>query len=276
MIVPVLARRRRAGPGRLHAVSENAVTGVATSPALIAHRSSSVTRGTLVPAGRSPHCVGSRPIVRPRSCQEEPAFADCGNFSVRRGPGLASQRRLGRSGDALARARRAAGDEPASGGLRHVSGAASEAVRPTLEAPRRPARVLAVLPLALYLEIRSEAEPHGRRRGDRRGAPGCPTPCCSPSRAAAASRWATRRAVGDGSIEVGGAARAACAAGGIPLPARRRRSRAARAAPSACVGRWPRGLVPGGRAGPDGAAGAARARLPSGRWLRERSPRRSG
>ncbi|GAB3901453.1 hypothetical protein GCM10027612_64890 [Microbispora bryophytorum subsp. camponoti] len=42
----------------------------------------------------------------------------------------------------------------------YVSGAASEAVRPTIEAPRRPARVLAVLPLALYLEIRSEAEPH--------------------------------------------------------------------------------------------------------------------
>ncbi|MEV4460323.1 DUF2877 domain-containing protein [Microbispora sp. NPDC004025] len=42
----------------------------------------------------------------------------------------------------------------------YVSGAASVAVRPALEAPRRPARVLAVFPLALYLEIRSEAEPH--------------------------------------------------------------------------------------------------------------------
>ncbi|WP_432923747.1 DUF2877 domain-containing protein [Microbispora sp. CA-135349] len=42
----------------------------------------------------------------------------------------------------------------------YVSGAASVAVRPALESPRRPARVLAVFPLALYLEIRSEAEPH--------------------------------------------------------------------------------------------------------------------
>ncbi|MFI9571133.1 DUF2877 domain-containing protein [Microbispora rosea] len=41
-----------------------------------------------------------------------------------------------------------------------MSGAASMAMRPALEAPRRPARVLAAFPLALYLEIRSESEPH--------------------------------------------------------------------------------------------------------------------
>ncbi|WP_169949490.1 DUF2877 domain-containing protein [Microbispora sp. H11081] len=42
----------------------------------------------------------------------------------------------------------------------YVGGAASVAVRPALEAPRRPARVLAAFPLALYLEIRSETEPY--------------------------------------------------------------------------------------------------------------------
>ncbi|GGO18870.1 hypothetical protein GCM10010116_37980 [Microbispora rosea subsp. aerata] len=42
----------------------------------------------------------------------------------------------------------------------YVSGAASVAVRPALESPRRPARVLAAFPLALYLEVRSECEPH--------------------------------------------------------------------------------------------------------------------
>ncbi|MFC0863504.1 DUF2877 domain-containing protein [Sphaerimonospora cavernae] len=41
-----------------------------------------------------------------------------------------------------------------------VTGAASAALRSTLESPRRPARVLAAFPLAVYLEVRSEAEPH--------------------------------------------------------------------------------------------------------------------
>lgn len=41
----------------------------------------------------------------------------------------------------------------------HVSGAASSAVRPALESPRRPARVLATFPLCVYLEIRTEQEP---------------------------------------------------------------------------------------------------------------------
>ncbi|WP_433500565.1 DUF2877 domain-containing protein [Sphaerimonospora sp. CA-214678] len=41
-----------------------------------------------------------------------------------------------------------------------VAGAASAALRPTLESPRRPARVLAAFPLAVYLEVRSETEPH--------------------------------------------------------------------------------------------------------------------
>lgn len=41
----------------------------------------------------------------------------------------------------------------------HVTGAASTAVRPVLEAPRRPARVLAVFPVGVYLEVRTETEP---------------------------------------------------------------------------------------------------------------------
>ncbi|GAA4069926.1 DUF2877 domain-containing protein [Nonomuraea soli] len=40
-----------------------------------------------------------------------------------------------------------------------VTGAASAAVRPVLEAPRRPARVLAVFPAGAYLEVRTELEP---------------------------------------------------------------------------------------------------------------------
>jgi hypothetical protein len=40
-----------------------------------------------------------------------------------------------------------------------VFGAASTALRPALEAPRRPARVLAVFPLGVYLEIRTDVEP---------------------------------------------------------------------------------------------------------------------
>ncbi|GII54585.1 hypothetical protein Pth03_29740 [Planotetraspora thailandica] len=41
-----------------------------------------------------------------------------------------------------------------------MNGAASTALRPALESPRRPARVLATFPLAVYLEVRSESEPH--------------------------------------------------------------------------------------------------------------------
>ncbi|MER7501650.1 DUF2877 domain-containing protein [Nonomuraea pusilla] len=40
-----------------------------------------------------------------------------------------------------------------------VTGAASTAVRPLLEGPRRPARVLAAFPSAVYLEVRTELEP---------------------------------------------------------------------------------------------------------------------
>ncbi|MEV0583412.1 DUF2877 domain-containing protein [Nonomuraea sp. NPDC050310] len=40
-----------------------------------------------------------------------------------------------------------------------VSLAASAAIRPVLEAPRRPARVLAVFPAGAYLEVRTELEP---------------------------------------------------------------------------------------------------------------------
>ncbi|MGW7478469.1 DUF2877 domain-containing protein [Nonomuraea muscovyensis] len=41
----------------------------------------------------------------------------------------------------------------------HVTGAASAAVRPVLEAPRRPARVLAAFPAGVYLEVRTDLEP---------------------------------------------------------------------------------------------------------------------
>ncbi|MEV0968042.1 DUF2877 domain-containing protein [Microtetraspora glauca] len=46
------------------------------------------------------------------------------------------------------------------GGRTQIGGAASVALRPALESPRRPARVLAAFPLAVYLEVRSEWEPH--------------------------------------------------------------------------------------------------------------------
>lgn len=41
----------------------------------------------------------------------------------------------------------------------HVTGAASAAVRPLLDAPRRPARVLAAFPAGVYLEVRTDLEP---------------------------------------------------------------------------------------------------------------------
>ncbi|MGW0197643.1 DUF2877 domain-containing protein [Nonomuraea sp. NPDC003201] len=41
----------------------------------------------------------------------------------------------------------------------HVTGAASTAVRPVLESPRRPARVLAAFPAGVYLEVRTDLEP---------------------------------------------------------------------------------------------------------------------
>ncbi len=42
----------------------------------------------------------------------------------------------------------------------HATGAASTALRQVLESPRRPARVLAAFPSGIYLEIRTELEPH--------------------------------------------------------------------------------------------------------------------
>ncbi|WP_246148895.1 DUF2877 domain-containing protein [Nonomuraea turkmeniaca] len=41
----------------------------------------------------------------------------------------------------------------------HVTGAASTAVRPVLESPRRPARVIAAFPAGVYLEVRTDLEP---------------------------------------------------------------------------------------------------------------------
>ncbi|MEV4297901.1 DUF2877 domain-containing protein [Microbispora rosea] len=83
-----------------------------------------------------------------------------------------------------------------------MSGAASVAVRPALEAPRRPARVLAAFPLALYLEIRSESEPHvvAVVTGE---ATRLPNAVLLPERldgvSAGDHAW-----VGEGSVEVGG------------------------------------------------------------------------
>ncbi|WP_068924781.1 DUF2877 domain-containing protein [Planobispora rosea] len=42
----------------------------------------------------------------------------------------------------------------------HATGAASTALRRTLESSRRPARVLAAFPAGVYLEVRSDLEPH--------------------------------------------------------------------------------------------------------------------
>ncbi|GIH99724.1 hypothetical protein Pta02_17330 [Planobispora takensis] len=41
-----------------------------------------------------------------------------------------------------------------------ATGAASAILRPVLESPRRPARVLAAFPAGVYLEVRAELEPH--------------------------------------------------------------------------------------------------------------------
>ncbi|MFC7649685.1 hypothetical protein ACFQX6_62045 [Streptosporangium lutulentum] len=42
----------------------------------------------------------------------------------------------------------------------HATGAVSTALRRILESPRRPARVLAAFPAGIYLEVRTELEPH--------------------------------------------------------------------------------------------------------------------
>ncbi|MEU0516543.1 DUF2877 domain-containing protein [Streptosporangium sp. NPDC006007] len=42
----------------------------------------------------------------------------------------------------------------------HATGAASTALRPVLESPKSPARVLAAFPAGIYLEVRTELEPH--------------------------------------------------------------------------------------------------------------------
>nr|BFE81404.1 hypothetical protein GCM10020093_040050 [Planobispora longispora] len=42
----------------------------------------------------------------------------------------------------------------------HATGAASTALRRTLESSRRPARVLAAFPAGVYLEVRADLEPH--------------------------------------------------------------------------------------------------------------------
>ncbi|MBX6382974.1 MAG: DUF2877 domain-containing protein [Microbispora sp.] len=101
------------------------------------------------------------------------------------------------------RGRRAASPAPRPpAASAYVSGAASVAVRPALEAARRPARVLAAFPLALYLEIRSETEPHviAVVCGE---ATRLPNAVVLPGRLAGVSAgddaW-----VGEGSVEIGG------------------------------------------------------------------------
>ncbi|WP_248965650.1 DUF2877 domain-containing protein [Sphaerisporangium perillae] len=80
-------------------------------------------------------------------------------------------------------------------------GAASTALRPALESPRRPARVLAAFPLGVYLEIRTDTEPFvvAVVTGDATRLPnavviGDPLPSISSGDEAA---------VGDGCVEIG-------------------------------------------------------------------------
>ncbi|MEV7966875.1 DUF2877 domain-containing protein [Sphaerisporangium sp. NPDC088356] len=80
-------------------------------------------------------------------------------------------------------------------------GAASTALRPALESPRRPARVLAVFPLGVYLEIRTDVEPSvvAVVTGEATRLPNAvvlsdPLPVTAPGDEAA---------VGDGCIEIG-------------------------------------------------------------------------
>lgn len=81
-------------------------------------------------------------------------------------------------------------------------GAASTALRPALESPRKPARVLAVFPLGVYLEIRTDVEPFvvAVVTGEATRLPNAvvlsgPLPEISPGDDAA---------VGDGYVEIGG------------------------------------------------------------------------
>ncbi|MEV8632476.1 DUF2877 domain-containing protein [Streptosporangium sp. NPDC051023] len=84
----------------------------------------------------------------------------------------------------------------------HATGAASTALRKVLESPRRPARVLAAFPTGIYLELRTELEPHviAVVSGDAVRLPNAmvindPLPRVSVGDEAC---------VGDGSIEIGG------------------------------------------------------------------------
>lgn len=87
-----------------------------------------------------------------------------------------------------------------------VTGAASIALRPTLEAPRRPARVLASFPRAVYLEVRSESEPHviAVVTGDASRLPNA-VALCEPLEGVLAGDegWAGDGTVGVGGLEIG-------------------------------------------------------------------------
>ncbi|WP_214416074.1 DUF2877 domain-containing protein [Sphaerisporangium fuscum] len=84
-----------------------------------------------------------------------------------------------------------------------VFGAASTALRPALEAPRRPARVLAAFPLAIYVEIRGDVEPSvvALVTGEATRPPNAIVLNGTLPRAEAGDE----AAVGDGSVEVGNA-----------------------------------------------------------------------
>src|SRR5690606_15073492 len=88
-----------------------------------------------------------------------------------------------------------------------VSGAASTALRPVFSAPRRPARVLAAFPAGLYLEVRTELEPHvvAVVTGEATRLPNAVVLNGDMPRAEVGDD----AAVGDGSIEVGGLSRRA-------------------------------------------------------------------
>ncbi|WP_271221227.1 DUF2877 domain-containing protein [Streptosporangium carneum] len=84
----------------------------------------------------------------------------------------------------------------------HTTGAASTALRQVLESPRRPARVLAAFPSGIYLEIRTELEPHviAVVTGDAVRLPNAMvTNAPMPRVAVGDDAW-----VGDGSVEIGG------------------------------------------------------------------------
>ncbi|WP_371784470.1 DUF2877 domain-containing protein [Streptosporangium subroseum] len=83
----------------------------------------------------------------------------------------------------------------------HGTGAVSTALRQMLETPRRPARVLAAFPSGIYLEVRTELEPHviAVVTGDATRLPNAMVVTGSMPQVAVGDE----ASVGDGSIEIG-------------------------------------------------------------------------